>query len=311
MIKLRNNRRIQLICLVCLVLCIFAFSAVAVAGVGHSVSHSGSSHSSSSSHSYSSGSHSYSSSSGSSGGGSIGNIVLLGYLLTHPGALIFVIIIIAVVYFVKKKSGGGKNSGYQYDTGQYQAPSGPDLSALKAADPAFSEDLFISKVNNIFIQLQDAWMEKDWKRVRPFESDELFNMHNKQLQDYVRSNTTNVIEKVAILETDIRDYHDNGVTESLDVYLRVRMHDYVIADETRKVVEGDPALEITMEYLMVMARKKGVKTRMADSTTVTSCPNCGANVSINASGECEYCNSIVTSGDFDWVLTRLDVISQS
>ncbi|MEA4925436.1 MAG: TIM44-like domain-containing protein [Syntrophomonadaceae bacterium] len=183
--------------------------------------------------------------------------------------------------------------------------------ALKAADENFSEDLFISKINNMFIQLQEAWMEKDWKRVRPFESDELFNMHNKQLQEYIRNNTTNVIEKIGILDTEIRDYHDNGATETLDVYIRVRMHDYIIDDETRKIVEGDANQEIIMEYLLVMTRKKGVKTNIAKSTTITSCPNCGANVSINASGECEYCGSIVSSGDFDWLLTRMDVISQS
>ncbi|HWP96231.1 MAG TPA: TIM44-like domain-containing protein [Syntrophomonadaceae bacterium] len=298
---LRNNRRWILISLVCLVLCIFAFSSVAVGAVGHSVSHSSSSHSSSSSSS--------SHSSGSSGGG-IGNFLLLAYLFSHPGALVILIIIGLIIYFVVKKS-GGSISDHQDDVEEYQPPHIVDLSALKAADENFSEEMFISKVNNMFIQLQEAWMEKDWKRVRPFESDELFNMHNKQLQDYIRNNTTNVVEKIAILESEIRDYHDMGITENLDVYMRVRLHDYVINDETRKVVEGYPNDEITMEYLLVMVRKKGVKTRIAENTTVTSCPNCGANVSINASGECEYCGSVVSNGDFDWVLTRMDVISQS
>jgi hypothetical protein len=213
------------------------------------------------------------------------------------------------MYFMKRGKGG--SSDQPFDVEEYEPLHELDLSALKAEDEDFSEDLFISKVNNTFIQLQEAWMEKDWKRVRPFESDELFNMHNKQLQDYIRSNTTNVVEKIGILETEIRDYHDNGVTETLDVYMRVRMNDYVIDDETRKVVEGNAHQEITMEYLLVMARKKGVKTRMVENTTVTSCPNCGANISINASGECEYCGSVVSNGDFDWVLTRLDVISQN
>ena len=298
--KMRNNKRMQLICLACLVLVLFAFSSVAVGGVGNSVSH-GSSSSSSSSHSSSSSSSPSTSSSHSSSSSSSGGSIF--------GGLAIIIVIILVIYFMKRGKGG--SSDQLFDIVLDEPLHELDLSALKAADENFSEDLFISKVNNMFIQLQDAWMEKDWKRVRPFESDELFNMHNKQLQEYIRNNTTNMIEKIGILETEIRDYHDNGVTETLDVYMRVRMNDYIVDDETRKVVEGNAHQEITMEYMLVMARKKGVKTRMAENTTVTSCPNCGANVSINASGECEYCGSVVSNGDFDWVLTRLDVISQS
>ena len=36
------------------------------------------------------------------------------------------------------------------------------------------------------------------------------------------------------------------------------------------------------------------------------CPNCGAELKINMGGECEYCRAKITTGDFDWVLSRLD-----
>jgi Uncharacterized protein conserved in bacteria len=185
------------------------------------------------------------------------------------------------------------------------------LAELRERDPDFSEDLFISRINNMFIQLQEAWQAKDWKKVRPFESDELFNQHARQLQELIDSHTTNVVDDIGILRTEISDYHDNGATESLDVYMRCRYKDYIVDDNTGKVVEGDPNREYFMEYELVMSRKKGVATRLAQNTVVSTCPNCGANVSINASGECEYCNSVVSNGDFDWVLTRLVVLSQN
>ncbi|HWP96233.1 MAG TPA: TIM44-like domain-containing protein [Syntrophomonadaceae bacterium] len=231
--------------------------------------------------------------------------------------LFILIVIIVIVMIVKRKGGSTSYSGVDEDYGEEGPPDhdpaqvSAALDELKARDENFSEDMFISRVNNMFIQLQEAWQEKDWKKVRPFESDELFNMHAKQLQDYIRANQTNIVAEIAILKTEIVGCHEDGATESLDIYMRTRFKDYVIDDETKKVVEGDPHRENYMEYLLVMARKKGVMTKVEQNTTVSTCPNCGANVSINASGECEYCGSVVSNGDFDWVLTRMDVISQS
>jgi len=37
-----------------------------------------------------------------------------------------------------------------------------------------------------------------------------------------------------------------------------------------------------------------------------NCPNCGAALKINAAGVCEYCSGKITSGDFDWVLSKIE-----
>lgn len=305
MIALARHRKAVLICIACLVLCSFIFVTYADAAVGNSVSHSRSSGSKSSS--------------GSSGGGFFTGF-LLGALFSHPSLLGIIILIAIILYFVFRKS--GSSQGYEdhqtYEDSYEDAAAAKDpsylrqaLADLRSRDPNFSEDLFISRINNMFVQLQESWQAKEWKKVRPFESDELFNTHARQLQEFIDSKTTNVVDEIAVLRTEITDYHDNGPTESLDVYMRVRMKDYIVNDENGKVVEGYPDEEVTMEYELVMTRKKGIVTRLAQNTEVTTCPNCGANVSINASGECEYCNSVVSTGDFDWVLTRMDVLSQS
>lgn len=114
------------------------------------------------------------------------------------------------------------------------------MEDLRGRDPDFSEDLFISRINNMFIQVQEAWQAREWKKVRPFESDELFNTHARQLQEFIDSKTTNVVYEIAILRTEISDYHDNGATETLDVYMRVRYKDYIVDDDTCKVIKAIP-----------------------------------------------------------------------
>jgi hypothetical protein len=37
------------------------------------------------------------------------------------------------------------------------------------------------------------------------------------------------------------------------------------------------------------------------------CPSCGAPLDkVNAAGKCGYCDTVITTGKFDWVLTRID-----
>jgi len=298
--KWRNQSRHILLALTLVLALSLLLAPVALAGVGNSVSHS---HSSSYHGSYSG---------HSSGGGGMLTGYLLASMFRHPFILLIIIIVVFLIYKKYSSDMSGLEDWNPMEEGAATTYLGPlDLSSLKANDPDFSEDQFISWVNNIFLQLQEAWQEKDWKKVRPFESDELFNTHNKQLQEYIENGTTNVIDEVGILRTAIQAYRESGDKEILEVYLKCRMKDYIVKDDNKKVVEGDPDREITMEYLLTLARKMGVKTSVTEHTSVTRCPNCGASISINASGECEYCNSVVSNGDFDWVLTKLEVISQS
>lgn len=186
-----------------------------------------------------------------------------------------------------------------------------NLDALKTQDPGFSEPQFITMVNNMYLQLQDAWMKKEWQPIRAFETDELFNMHARQLQRYIDAGQTNVVENICILDTSIIRYDQDAVNDILTVKLRVRLNDYVIDDKTRQVIAGNPKQDIYMTYHWQLIRRKGVQTRVNNAANhVTQCPNCGANVSINASGECEYCGSIISNGMYNWVLYSIQTINQ-
>jgi hypothetical protein len=50
----------------------------------------------------------------------------------------------------------------------------------------------------------------------------------------------------------------------------------------------------------------GVATVQKPGTLENTCPSCGAPVSLNQIGECRYCKVAVTSGKFDWVVSRIE-----
>lgn len=258
------------------------------------------------------GSSSSSSSSGisvSSGGGSIW------------GWLIGIVILIVIVYVVGKSKGKINNIQDLTDLNKVKDVLN-DLQGMadgvktdtkgiaekiRETDPEFSEEKFLSWTRDVFVKIQAAWTARDWKVIRPFESNELFEQHNAQLQEYINNNKINVIERVAVQSAELMSYRVDGDKEIIEVYLKAVMKDYIIDATTKNVIEGNKNTDWNMKYKLTFARKNGVKTHAGTSNkSTTNCPNCGAPTEITSAGQCEYCGSVITTGEHDWVLTGLE-----
>jgi predicted lipid-binding transport protein (Tim44 family) len=262
----------------------------------------------------------YSSGGGDYGGGGDGDLgVLIGYLIglmiENPtmGLIVLVILVILVLANRRKAKKQSTDTSYINRTVNQQAENEFtfDNSAMVAAqiqeiDPNFSSDKFIGFAREVFMKIQEAWTAKDWRPIRPFESETLFNQHKQQLDEYIRLKKTNVVEKIAIKHCSLNSFQQDGDKEVLKVYLNAVMRDYVIDDETKKVLESDPNRDWYMKYEMVFNRKAGVKTDPGKKgNTITNCPNCGAPTEVTSSGQCAYCGSVITNGEHDWVLTDI------
>jgi hypothetical protein len=81
--------------------------------------------------------------------------------------------------------------------------------------------------------------------------------------------------------------------------------DYEIDETTGRIAFGDKRPESWEEY-WTFQRGVGVATTGKPGTLEKQCPNCGAPLNVNAVGECTYCKAAVTSGKFDWVLSRIE-----
>ncbi len=265
----------------------------------------------SSSSSYYSGS-SHVSSSGSSGGG--GSIF---------GAIV-VLVVIGIIVFVDEKSKRKINNIKDMtDLNKVKdvlndLQSGVDgvntdtkgiSEQIRTTDPNFSEEKFLSWVRDVFVKIQQAWTARDWKVIRPFESNELFEQHNAQLQEYINNNRINMIERISVESAELMSHRVDGDKEIIEVYLKAVMKDYIIDATTKAVVEGNKDTDWHMKYKLTFARKNGVKTHLGTSNkSTTNCPNCGAPTEITSAGQCEYCGSVITTGEHDWVLTGLEGI---
>jgi hypothetical protein len=186
------------------------------------------------------------------------------------------------------------------------------VDAITRYDEKFSADKFIGWTKEVFITIQQAWMAKDWSKIRPFEKEELFRQHEMQLQEYIDRGRTNIIERININQAYLFEYRRDHEYEYMKVYLNARMNDYIIDDATKQVVQGDPNESYYLRYILTFMRKTGVLTDPATSNkSTTACPHCGAPTQVTSAGKCEYCGFIITTGEHDWVLSDLSGINET
>lgn len=251
------------------------------------------------------------------GDGDIGALIgyLIGLFIQDPTTGFIVLVILVAIILIRRRKQKKQESDPTYINRSVNQQAENDVTLdytnvvaeeIRAIDPAFSSDKFIGFAREVFMKIQEAWTTRDWKPIRPFESETLFNQHKQQLDEYIRLNKINVVEKIAIKHCSLHSFQQDGDKEVLTVWLNAVLRDYVIDAETKNVLESNPNRDWYMQYEMVFNRKAGVKTDPGKKgNTITNCPNCGAPTEVTSAGQCAYCGSVITNGEHDWVLTDI------
>lgn len=181
---------------------------------------------------------------------------------------------------------------------------------IKQVDPMFNKEEFIANAKSLFIKLQQAWTARDWSVIRVFETNELFEQHKNQLQGYIDNNQINVMDRICVNYATLLDFRQEGDKDILVVRLNSRMADYIIDATTKEVIRGDKYTERVNTYSLTFIRKKGLQTKEeTGKINTTNCPNCGAPTQITSAGKCEYCGSVITIGEYSWVLSNLERVN--
>lgn len=227
------------------------------------------------------------------------------------------VIIFFIIIFIILRNARGNNRKYinpmkNIDRREVKTNASNEIlieNQVKAIDELFNKDEFIAWSKDVFVKLQEAWMNREWDSIRHFESNELFEMHKKQLQGYIDNHQINMMERICVKSAYLSNFIQSGDKDILTIVLNSKMIDYIINDETREVIKGDTTTERHSTYKLVFIRKTGIKTKPGMETVDTkNCPNCGAPTEITSSGKCEYCGSVITTGEFNWVLSNLEKI---
>jgi hypothetical protein len=183
----------------------------------------------------------------------------------------------------------------------------PDFQVARARfmrdNPAFSWPRTEERFRHIFLQLQEAWSSLRWERARPYETDNIFQMHRYWIEAYRRQAMRNVLEDVTIEEVIPVKVSSDQFYDALTARIFANMLDYTV-DAQGKVVTGSRNRKRRFSEYWTFIRRRGVQ---ENEKPAANCPNCGAPLdNVNMAGTCQYCGGKITSGNFDWVLSRIE-----
>lgn len=183
----------------------------------------------------------------------------------------------------------------------------PNFANVRAeferSNPEFSWGEFQARARTIFEELQAAWSTLNWERARPHETDNIFQMHQYWIEAYKRQHLRNALDNCAIMAMQPVKVEEDAFYHAITLRIWAQGLDYTI-DEQGKILAGSNRnLRRWSEY-WTFIRSRHAKTGPAHADL--NCPNCGSPLKVNASGICEFCGGKITSGEFDWVLSKIE-----
>jgi len=230
-----------------------------------------------------------------------------GIPLDDPVAIVVIIIFILFMVFIMFK--GNKHKPVAPGAAAYDMSKLKNMNEFKEIDPEFSVDAFKEKLSNWYVQMQNCWQNKDLEPLRPYFTDTSFNQFDRQLDHYRNNKHTNRIENICVLSVDLKGWTKDEVNDIIIARMKTRIIDYVVDDMTGNLVKGNK-LEKFMDYEWSLIRKSGVLTQTGEGVKVLNCTNCGAPMNVNQSSKCDYCGSVMSTTEYDWVISSIKGISQ-
>jgi ribosomal protein L24E len=183
----------------------------------------------------------------------------------------------------------------------------PNLREIRAAfeenNPSFSWGEFQARARLIFDELQAAWSNLQWERARPHETDNLFQMHQYWINAYQRQHLRNALDDCRITALQPVKIKEDQFYNSITLRIGAEGYDYTV-DESGKIVSGSKNSFRSWSEYWTFIRSRNAKPAAARADL--NCPNCGAPLKVNSAGVCEFCGGKITSGEFDWVLSRIE-----
>jgi hypothetical protein len=175
---------------------------------------------------------------------------------------------------------------------------------FEAANPTFTWADFMNRAKLIFNEIQAAWSTLDWERARPHETDSIFGMHRYWIEAYQRQHLRNALDNCTITRMQPCKIQRDAFYDAITVRIGAQGNDYTEDVRTHKVVTGSKTrMRTWTEYWTFVRYRNASESKAKDGL---NCPNCGAPLKINSTGICEYCHGKITSGEFDWVLSKIE-----
>jgi predicted lipid-binding transport protein (Tim44 family) len=228
--------------------------------------------------------------------------------------IIVILVVLVAVAIIKQRIAAALDGGARdalseaQDQQTAEVRGSASLDALRARDPAVTEQSIVEHTTQMADMLRNAWCGGDMRPARAFVSDGVFSRFQVQLALMRQENRRNVmgdarIRAVTLEAVESADpldvVHVRVVGEARDTEVTVNAND----DQVRAALGRTKVEPYTEVWSLV--RRAGAQSKPAGYQVGKACPSCGAPLGEGEALKCRYCGALVCSGEHDWVLAEI------
>lgn len=212
----------------------------------------------------------------------------------------------ALVLRLRRKSGKQANPT-AFAPGQRTVETGGSdiLTRLRAVDPNFSEEDLMELLKNRWLQYCDCRQKADMTPLQAYMTGDLYARIETELKTLARAKLSEHYERIGILDAKPVSLAERDGLHVLLVNLHVRCVRWAQSTETGEIVSGsrdEQFRTITFE----LVRPVGTVTASRESEKISvHCPFCGAPLSLNETGVCPYCDSVLPAAKDLWLIRSI------
>jgi predicted lipid-binding transport protein (Tim44 family) len=178
------------------------------------------------------------------------------------------------------------------------------VTAIRAHDPAFDENVFLAQVQRLFFAVLEAWTALKPALSQGVMASLIWEEQKAQIATYREQGWRNVLSKLTFTSAIVAGAVRGTGFDTVTVRINANSADYDI-DAGGNVIGGDTQpWDWTEDW--IFQRPSLAQTGKAGTITSQACPNCGASVNVDITSICPFCDAAVISGKFGWLLTRID-----
>lgn len=117
--------------------------------------------------------------------------------------------------------------------------------------------------------MKTAFSQRDWQKIFTFESKELFEEHNAQIQELISLGRVNIKDNINIIDAYLHKLVIDGNSENLTVSIRATMNNYIVDEASGSIITGKKEEVFDTIYQMTFVRTNGIKTTIINGESIT------------------------------------------
>jgi len=179
------------------------------------------------------------------------------------------------------------------------------IEELTKKDNTFTENGFLSKVNNTFIILLSSIMNGEIDNVKHKISKELYEELKKYVEYLNRNKYVQIFDELNIRRANIKDIIEQEDYYLIKTLIISRFLNKIIDKNTKEIIDNANYKIVTLE--ITFKKNKNVKKELI----IKKCSHCGASLNISSTGICPYCKNAYDTYNYDWILTNIEKQSKT